>query len=86
MRDVEKTIERCRKMRDLPEGLRHRVFYDFGFFLQEMADYLIWGKISKDKDIREFQKTIDVNKYDAEKFDTYIELFEKFYEWLEKND
>jgi 3-methyladenine DNA glycosylase Tag len=85
MKDLEAVFERCREMRDLPEELRHRVFYDFGFFVQEMVDYLVWGKLSEDSDIRRFQKKIDASKYNAERFESYIELFEKFYEWLRKS-
>jgi len=81
MKDIVKVLDKCREMRGLPEGLRHRVFYDFGVFLQEMVDYLVFGLLSEDSDIRKFQEKIDAAKYNAEDFETYVELFEKFYKY-----
>jgi len=78
--NIEKILDKCRERRGLPEQLKHRIFYEFGGFIQDMVDFLIWGKYSDDPDIKEFQKTIDANNYNAEKFETYVKLFEKF--WL----
>jgi hypothetical protein len=83
-KNVEKCLDECRKLRGLPEELRHRVFYDFGFFLQEMVDYLVWGLQSEDLDIRRFQEKIDATEYDAESFETYVRLFEAFYRRLSR--
>jgi hypothetical protein len=85
MKDVEEVFNRCMEINGFPDELRHRFYYNFGVFLQDMVNYLIWGQLSEDKILSEFQKTIDTSKYDPEKFETYLELFEKFYEWL-KND
>jgi hypothetical protein len=84
--DIQERLDKCRELRDLPEELRHRTFYEFGGFIQDMVLFLVWGKYSRDPDTREFQRTIDRNKYNAEEFETYIGLFEKFWRWLsEKN-
>jgi hypothetical protein len=85
MKDAGKVFERCMEISGFPEELKHRVFFNFGFFLQEMVNYLVWGHLSEDSVLRDFQKQIDAKKYDAEKFDTYLELFEKFYEWMGKD-
>ena len=83
---IQKKLDECRKLRGLPEELRHRIFYEFGSFIRDMVDFLVFGKYSNDTDTKEFQKTLDRNKYNAEEFETYIELFEKFWRWLsEKN-
>jgi len=84
VKDAEKVFERCAEISNIPEGLKHRIFYNFGVFLQDMVEYFIWCKFSEDTVLRDFQKEIDINKYDPENFDTYLELFEKFYEWVYK--
>ena len=84
-KDAEEVFNRCMEIGGFPEELKHRIFYRFGFFLQEMINYLVWGELSKDNVLNEFQQTIDRGKYDSEKFETYLELFEKFYEWMDKD-
>jgi hypothetical protein len=84
--DIQERLDKCRKLRGLPEQLRHRTFQEFGDFIRDMADFLVFGVYSNNPDTKEFQKTIDRNKYNAEEFETYVELFEKFWRWLsEKN-
>jgi hypothetical protein len=80
--DVEKILDKCRERRGLPKELRHRTFREFGLFMADMVDYLVFGLESEDKDIRKFQKKINREKWDAEDFKTYVKLFEKF--WLEE--
>ena len=57
----------------------------FGCFLQDMVNYLVFGEFSRDEEIREFQKTIDREKYDPEDFSTYLDLFEKYMEFSPNN-
>jgi len=72
------------KISGFSEEMKHRVFYRFGVFLQEMVNYLVWGQLSEDDILRDFQKEIDVSNYNTEDFNTYLELFEKFYEWMDE--
>jgi len=84
-KDAEEVFNRCMEISGFPEELKHRIIWRFGFFLQEMVNYLVWEELSKDNVLSEFQQTIDRDKYDPEKFDSYLELFEKFYEWMDKD-
>jgi len=81
---IEEVLDECRKMRGLPEELRHRTFVEFGIFVKEMVDFLIWGVYSNDTFIKEFQKKIVKNKgkYNPEEFDTYVELFQQFWKFF----
>jgi mannose-1-phosphate guanylyltransferase len=82
-KSIEKMIEKCMEISGYPEELKHRFYYNFGIFLQDMVNYLVWKQLSEDSILREFQKTINVNDYNPEKFETYLELFMKFYEWMD---
>jgi hypothetical protein len=88
--DIERVFIKCQKIRGLPNQLRHRVFLDFGYFIREMVDFLIFGITSVDKDIKRFQSRIikDVlkGKYNPEEFETYVKLFYEFYKMMLKEE
>ena len=74
-------IEKIAEKHGYLKQLRHRLYYLFGCFLQDMVNYLVFGELSTDEEIREFQKTIDREKCDPEDFNTYLDLFEKYMEF-----
>jgi len=79
IKDVGEILDECRALRGLPQELRHRTFFEFGGFIRDMVDYLVFGELSKDADIREFQKKVDRSEWDPEKFETYVKLFHEFW-------
>jgi hypothetical protein len=79
IKDVGEILDECRVLRGLPQELRHRTFFEFGGFIQDMVDYLVFGELSKDADIREFQKKIDRSEWDPEDFSTYVKLFHEYW-------
>jgi len=79
IKSVEEILDECRQMRGLPEELRHRTFYEFGAFLQDMVNFLVFGEYSKDKDLKEFQEKINREKWNPEDFNTYLKLFYQFW-------
>jgi hypothetical protein len=82
--EIIKKLDRCRKLRGLPKQLSHRTFFEFGYFLQEMVEFLVFDRLSKDKDMRNFQKSLNKKKLDRENFNTYVDLFVKYWENFEK--
>ena len=83
---IGEILDECRKMRNLPEELRHRTFVEFGFFIKDMVDFFVWNVYSDDNLVRKFQKKIEKNKgkYNPEKFGTYVELFHQFWKFVRK--
>jgi hypothetical protein len=77
--EIIKKLDRCRELRGLPKQLSHRTFFEFGGFLQEMVDFLVFNKLSKEEDMRNFQKGLDTKKLDPEDFNTYVDLFLKYW-------
>ncbi len=79
--NIEQVLDECRKLRNLNESSRHRTFYEFGNFLQDMVDFLIFGEISKDEELARFQEDIATQRkeYNAENFATYISLFQEYW-------
>jgi hypothetical protein len=84
MKEIIKKLDKCRELRGLPKRLSHRTFFEFGCFLQEMVDFLVFGRLSEDKDMRNFQKSLNRKNLDAEDFNTYVDLFVKYWENFEK--
>jgi len=70
-----KVIEVCAKLRGV-DGLEHRTIYEFAWFLQEMEKFLVYGKLSKDRDLCTFQKMIVKELYDPDNIMDYVKLFE----------
>jgi len=79
LKDVHEVLDECRVLRGIPEQLRHRTFIEFGAFLRDMVDFLVFGEYSEDADVKEFQKKIDRNGWNPEDFNTYIQLFHLFW-------
>ena len=80
--DIEEKIEYCAKLRGVYPFLVHRTIFEFGRFLQDMADFLVFGSESDDVLIRQFQRELESEKrrLDPEKFSAYIDLFVEFWE------
>jgi len=76
----EKILDECRKLRNLPPKLSHRIFKEFGEFLSDMVDFLVFDKESGNQFFRAFQKRIKKKKkLDPEKFETYLNLFLEYW-------
>jgi hypothetical protein len=82
--EIIKKLDKCRKLRGLTKELSHRTFFEFGHFLQEMVDFLVFDRLSDSADLRNFQKSLDKEKLDREDFNTYVDLFVKYWENFEK--
>jgi hypothetical protein len=82
--EIIKKLDKCRKLRGLTKELSHRTFFEFGYFLQEMVDFLVFDRLSDSADLRNFQKSLDKEKLDREDFNTYVDLFVKYWENFEK--
>lgn len=81
---VDKILDECRKRRNLTENLRHRTFHEFGYFLSDMTEFLIFGEYSKDPSVKQFQDSLDRKQFDAEKLITYANLFLDY--WKQHRD
>lgn len=78
--EYKELLEECATERGV-YPVQHRSYYEFGWFLQEMVDLLVFGRFSKDEKLNEFQQQIDWNGKDAQDFDTYFELFKEWNEF-----
>jgi hypothetical protein len=81
---IIKKLEKCRRLRGLPKNLSHRTFYEFGRFLQEMVDFLVFGVLSYEKDLKNFQMSLNREKLNAEDFNTYVDLFLEYWKNFER--
>ena len=79
LKDVHEVLDECRVLRGIPEQLRHRTFIEFGAFIRDMVDFLVFGIHSNDKDVRKFQDTLNRMEWNPEDFNTYIRLFHLFW-------
>jgi len=80
--EIEEILDECRKLRGLTDDLRHRTFGEFGWFLQDMVDFLIFNKTSEDEGLAKFQKAIKEKQdsYKPEDFKTYVGLFKEYWQ------
>jgi hypothetical protein len=81
---IIKKLEKCRRLRGLPKNLSHRTFYEFGRFLQEMVYFLVFGVFSYEKDLKNFQMSLNREKLNAEDFNTYVDLFLEYWKNFER--
>ena len=87
----DEIFKKCAELRKLQPELMHRIYYDFGRFIQECVDYYVFGKLPADKDLKEFlsyYRTVHL-PFDPENFDYYLRLFLRFYEYqfeVKKNE
>jgi len=80
----DEIFKKCAELRKLQPELMHRVYYDFGRFIQECVDYYVFGKLPTDKDIGEFLSFYSYKRLhppDPKNFNDYLKLFLRFYEY-----
>lgn len=77
--NAEKILNKCRELRNLPPKLSHRIFKEFGEFLSDMVDFLVFDRESGNQFFRAFQRRIKKEKLDPEKFETYLKLFLEYW-------
>jgi len=78
--DVEEILDECRKLRNLPPELNHRVFKEFEEFLSDIVVFLIFNRESNNPFFRAFQKRLKGKDLDPKKFETYLNLFLEYWE------
>jgi len=59
-------------------SMKNRAISEFGFFVKEMQDFLVFGDYSESQSLKEFQQSIDPDKYKGSNWSNYVELFKDY--------
>lgn len=87
MRRIRNVIEMCTELRNV-RGLEPRTIFEFGAFLQDMFNYMMFDMRSNDRYLRRFQAMLRKvedrfgDLYDPFDIETYVRLFEFYCLWL----
>jgi len=83
---LDRIIEMCAELRGV-KGLSWKTIIEFGAFLIDMANFLVYDEYSKDRTLARFQAMLRgikdkyIDLYNPADIDTYIKLFEFYCIW-----
>lgn len=97
--EILSKLDSCRMMRGIQPELSHRTYAEFGHFLLNMTDFLVWHEpCPEDGDLYAFQLSISEKvcadrpkderppQYDPDNFMTYVDLFVEYWRFLLRNE